>query len=136
MSDLAQKMGYYRKAVLRLQEGIARYDGVDELARDGLIQRFEFTFELSWKVLKALFEEEGLRGLNSPNSVLREAFAANLIDDEVLWLGMLKDAVSAAQLYDDRMVVRMSTAIQVPYVQALTGMVQTLERRICHQCSP
>jgi len=40
----------------------------------GLIQRFELTFELAWKTLKDLFYKEGLTGLNSPKTILREAF--------------------------------------------------------------
>ena len=66
----------------RLNQGIAKLDASDDLARDGLIQRFEFTFELAWKTLQNCFEDEGLTGLNSPKTVLREAYAARLIEDE------------------------------------------------------
>jgi len=45
-------------AITRLTEGLARYqrDTSDEQIRDGLIQRFEFTYELSHKMLKRYLE--------------------------------------------------------------------------------
>lgn len=46
------------KAIIRLEEGLARYqrDISDTQIRDGLIQRFEFTYELSHKMLKRYLE--------------------------------------------------------------------------------
>ncbi len=45
-------------AITRLTEGLARYqrDTTDDQIRDGLIQRFEFTYELSHKMLKRYLE--------------------------------------------------------------------------------
>src|SRR5580658_8888262 len=50
----------FEKAITRLTEGLARYqlDVTDEQIRDGLIQRFEFTYELSHKMLKRYLEEQ------------------------------------------------------------------------------
>ncbi|WP_367142724.1 HI0074 family nucleotidyltransferase substrate-binding subunit [Desulfosporosinus sp.] len=79
-----------------MNEGIAKYNEANDLLRDGVIQRFEFTFELAWKTLKAVFEDEGLIGLNSPKTVLREAFAMGLIQDDELWLTMLSDRNSTS----------------------------------------
>lgn len=46
------------RAISRLQEGLARYqqDISDTQIRDGLIQRFEFTYEISHKMLKRFLE--------------------------------------------------------------------------------
>src|ERR1700730_6681379 len=46
-------------AVRRLREGIARYERepTDEQIRDGLMQRFEFTYELSHKMLRRSLKE-------------------------------------------------------------------------------
>ena len=63
MSDTGMKRNHFHQANLRLAEGIALYKPNDDLQRDGLIQRFEFTFELAWKTLKDLFYREGLTGL-------------------------------------------------------------------------
>lgn len=65
-------MQNFIKALNRLKEGLTQYDEKNELLRDGIIQRFEFTFELAWKTLKEVFEDEGLIGLNCHKSVLKE----------------------------------------------------------------
>ena len=48
------ELSSFDNAILRLDEGIQRYqkDITDTQIRDGLIQRFEFTYELSHKMLK------------------------------------------------------------------------------------
>jgi nucleotidyltransferase substrate binding protein (TIGR01987 family) len=65
-SDYKQKFENYKNALNRLNDGIMKFDQTNDLLCDGLIQRFEITFELAWKTLKAIFEEEGLTGRNSP----------------------------------------------------------------------
>ena len=51
-------LGSFDKAILRLREGLIRYnsDITDIQIRDGLIQRFEFTYEISHKMLKRYLE--------------------------------------------------------------------------------
>jgi len=49
MSDYRVKLINFHNALSRLKEGVQKWDEADDLARDGLIQRFEFTFELAWK---------------------------------------------------------------------------------------
>lgn len=58
MSDINLDLSPFTKAITRLQEGLARYqqDVSDAQIRDGLIQRFEFTYEISHKMLKRYLE--------------------------------------------------------------------------------
>lgn len=124
------KLNNYQKAVTRLQEGVESYNGVDELARDGLIQRFEFTFELAWKTLKAVFENEGLIGLNSPRPILREAYAAGLIKEEEIWLQMLKDRNSAAHQYSEKIAIQIVKLVQTNYLIELQHLSELISERI------
>ena len=130
MSDYNRKYENYKNALARLQEGSNKYDGEDDLSRDGLIQRFEFTFELAWKTLKEIFEDEGLTGLNSPKTVLREAFSGGLIKDEELWLVMLKDRNSTVHIYNEQLAIEMCNNIQHKYINELSKLAEKIEIRI------
>lgn len=130
MSDNNRKLDNFKRALARLQDGSKKYDGEDDLSRDGLIQRFEFTFELAWKTLKVLFENEGLTGLNYPKTVLREAFSAGLIKDEELWLAMLKDRNSTAHIYSEELAIEICNNIQQIYIQELHSLAEKIEIRI------
>jgi len=129
MSDYHKKLQNYKNALNRLIEGTSRYDEKDDLLRDGLIQRFEFTFELAWKTLKSIFEDEGLTGLNSPKTVLREALAAELINDEELWLAMLKDRNSTAHIYSEQLAIKICNNIQDKYANELKELAEKIEIR-------
>src|SRR5437660_12721914 len=63
----------FGNAVRRLREGLARYerDPTDEQIRDGLIQRFEFTYEISHKMLRRYLKETAA----SPDEIERMSFA-------------------------------------------------------------
>lgn len=129
MSNKCRKLENFKNACDRLDEGIKRYDEKDDLYRDGLIQRFEFTFELAWKTLKAIFEEEGLLGLNSPKTVLREAYAAELIDNEEIWLSMLKDRNSTAHIYNENMSIEICNNIINKYIDEFRKLTRAMETR-------
>lgn len=130
MSEPNIKVNNFKNALSRLKEGIAKYNGTDDLLRDGVIQRFEFTFELAWKTLKAVFEDEGLIGLNSPKTVLREAFAAELIKEDELWLAMLKDRNSTAHIYNEQLAIEICHNIQEKYIMALAKLLENIEKRL------
>ncbi|HEY89050.1 MAG TPA: nucleotidyltransferase [Thermoflexia bacterium] len=65
-----QRFDNYEKAFQRLTEAIQQQN-LNELERNGLIQRFEFTLELAWKVLKDFLEEKRFQFKPSPKDTLR-----------------------------------------------------------------
>ncbi|MBP2660097.1 MAG: nucleotidyltransferase substrate binding protein, family [Firmicutes bacterium] len=130
MSDYKQKYESYKNALTRLNDGIMKFDQTNDLLRDGLIQRFEFTFELAWKALKAIFEEEGLTGLNSPKTVFREAFSAGLIEKDELWLAMLSDRNTTAHIYNEQLAIEICTKIIKEYVCELDQLKEQIKMRM------
>jgi nucleotidyltransferase substrate binding protein (TIGR01987 family) len=60
----------------------------DELQSAGLVQTFEFTFELGWKTLKDYLQSQGVE-VQFPREVIKQAFSAQLIEDGALWIEML-----------------------------------------------
>jgi nucleotidyltransferase substrate binding protein (TIGR01987 family) len=70
------------------------------LAIDGTIQRFEFTFELFWKVVRRLLAREGIEA-NSPKAVLQQAYRLGWLDDEERWLRILTDRNLTSHTYQE-----------------------------------
>lgn len=75
------------KAAKVFSEGLA--EASSDLQRDGVIQRFEFTFELAWKTLKRVLALKGIEA-NSPRDVFREAARQKLIDDPLVWFDFIQ----------------------------------------------
>ncbi|RZN31850.1 MAG: nucleotidyltransferase [Methanosarcinales archaeon] len=81
-----QRFQNFERAYLRLKEAM-ELEELTELERNGLIKRFEFTLDLSWKVMKDFLEEKGFAFKPSPKDTLRLAqqseyitYAQELID--------------------------------------------------------
>lgn len=86
------------KAFAKFSKGLA---GVtDELHRDGVIQRFEFTYELAWKTLKRVLALKGIEA-NSPRDVFREAARQNLIDDPLVWFDFIQKRNLMSHVYNE-----------------------------------
>jgi nucleotidyltransferase substrate binding protein (TIGR01987 family) len=74
-----QRFVNFEKAFLKLKEA-AEAEQLNELERNGLVQRFEFTLDLSWKVMKDFLEEKGFKIKPSPKDTMRLAQQSNFID--------------------------------------------------------
>lgn len=97
-----QRFQNFDKAFQRLDEAIRiiQNDPESFIMQAGLIQIYEFTFELSWKTLKDYLETEGFT-VASPRAVLRQAFQSGYIQDGDLWLQALNDRNLTAHTYDE-----------------------------------
>ena len=98
----AERIDEFRRAVSRLGEAMSA--GTDNsLFIDAAIQRFEFCVELAWKSLKLrLSSQHGLE-VASPKPALQEAFRLHMIDDDALWLSMLRDRNLTSHTYRERL---------------------------------
>ena len=71
-----------------------------DLSRDAAIQRFEFCFELAWKVIQEQARSEGL-DCQSPKGCLKLAYKNGWLGDEAGWLAMLEDRNRTARTSDE-----------------------------------
>ncbi|OGC22895.1 hypothetical protein A2291_00115 [candidate division WOR-1 bacterium RIFOXYB2_FULL_42_35] len=104
MNDkLANLLPEFKRASLRFKEVMEKEP--DEFIRDSAIQRFEFTFELGWKAMKACLEEKGLK-VYSPKEAIRSAFQEKIISREQgeVWLKMLETGNKTTHMYNEAMV--------------------------------
>ncbi len=98
------------KALDRLKEALQESPETNVLAIDGTIQRFEFSIELFWKVLKKFLAEEGYE-VKSPKQALQEAYQMEWIHDEALWIQMLEDRNETSHTYDDALATKIYSHI-------------------------
>jgi len=99
MSDLKTS---FSLAVNRLQEALEVEPTA--LNRDASIQRFEFVFELAWKVVQKALREEGL-DCASPRSCMKAAYRQGWIHDESAWLTIMEDRNLTSHTYDETLAV-------------------------------
>lgn len=90
----------YQRAIKRFEEILVKKK--DDIIRDSAIKRFEFTFDFSWKIIKAYLEEEKGVSCRSPKECFREAFRQGLIDYDDLWLKMTDWRNEAVHTYSEK----------------------------------
>lgn len=85
-------------AIKSLKEGLILEP--DELRIDGILQRFEFTFELAWKCMKDYLEIQGvIASIGSPREIIQLAFKHNMIDNGEKWIEMMIARNSLSHMY-------------------------------------
>lgn len=107
-----------------LQDGV---EPLNQLEREGVIQRFEFTYELSWNLLKDKLEYDGITFASvTPRGVIRQAFSAKLIDDGDAWMAMLTDRNLMSHTYDFERFELVVRNIHSRYLTILDDLYQRL----------
>ena len=98
-----QRFQNFLKAFSLLEEAVIKYqnEGISDLEEQGLIQRFEFTHELAWNVLKDYFEYQGNADITGSRDATREAFNKGLIDDGDGWMEMIKSRNKSSHTYNE-----------------------------------
>jgi nucleotidyltransferase substrate binding protein (TIGR01987 family) len=97
-----QRFDNFDRAFVLLREVYDRgVDSLSQLEKEGAIQRFEVAFELAWKTLKDYLEESGVV-VNpvTPRNVIKEAFAAKLLEDAQVWIDMMLHRNLLSHTYD------------------------------------
>ena len=101
-------------------------DKMEEAIRDSIIKKFEYTFELSWKTIKAYLESEGYEEFASPKRVLKQAFEIGLLKNEELWANMLEARNSMAHTYDEEKAIYYCDVIKKEYILELSNLISEL----------
>ena len=116
-----------KRAFLRLKEAVER--ARDDLDRDGVIQRFEFSVELFWKTLKKVLEYNKVE-CYSPRDCVKKAFRYGIIDDDEIILDMLEDRNRSSHIYNEEEALKIFERISRVYVNILERMIGELEKKL------
>jgi len=128
MSKLEVKLSNFKNALQRLKEAAIELQqpNASDVVRDGVIQRFEFTYELAWKSTKEYLEDVGIVDKLSPKAVIKEAYAQKLILNEQNWLLMLHDRNMTSHVYKEEMAQEIADRIIVYYISEFELLLQKL----------
>jgi nucleotidyltransferase substrate binding protein (TIGR01987 family) len=125
-----QRFENFEKALLLLQESLEAKPvrEYSKLEQEGIVQRFEYTFELGWKTMKDRLFYEGYDE-NTPRSVIRRAFEANYIseDDAELWLDSLDKRNLLSHTYHEAVAMLALEKIEKEYSQMLSRLYHRLQ---------
>ncbi len=102
---------------------------VTELERAGIIQFFEMTFELAWKVLKDYLESEGYM-VKSPRETIKQAFQIGLIDNGHVWIDALSNRNLTTHTYDEELATKMTSEILDTYLPELDKIYEKLSKEL------
>lgn len=97
---LQERITDYLKALGQLERAVEQPK--DEFLRDSVIQRFEFTHELAWKMLKLRLEAEDIL-VRTPRETLQAALQAGLIEDGNAWSDLQKMRNLTSHTYNEQL---------------------------------
>ncbi|KJS88025.1 MAG: nucleotidyltransferase [Peptococcaceae bacterium BICA1-8] len=123
---LIQRIQDFQRALIKLQESLELNIGNDIII-DGVIKRFEFCYEFSWKVMKLYLEYKGIVDVKAPRDVIKEAFSIGLIEEGENYISMLKDRNLTVYTYNQETAYIIYKNIKEIYVKEFEKLIQKLE---------
>lgn len=119
----------YKRAFFLLREGMELQEEreLTQLEKEGIVQRFEYTWELAWKVLKDYLDAEGVTlDKITPASVLRAAFEAKIIHQGERWMQALDARNKMSHTYNFEFFEEVVKEIHANYLHLFDNLYETL----------
>ena len=122
-----QRFQNFKNAFSFLSKAIELIDP-SEIEEAGIIQAYEFTFELAWKTLKDYLEFNDV-AVKFPRDVIKEAFRYELIDNGDIWLDMLDKRNLMSHTYDETSAQLALSLIKDDYFPQLSKLYNLLSKK-------
>lgn len=127
-----QRFDNYRKALRLLGQAVEivsqrvnEDEAVEDLLKEGLIQRFEYTHELAWKVMKDYAEYQGYTDIRGSRDAFRKAFEMGIITDK-RWMESIADRNLTSHNYDDETAEAIYEAVVNVYYPLFVQLENTM----------
>ncbi len=117
-----QRFQNFEKAFLFFQTAVDK-ESYTPIEIGGLVQAFEFTFELGWKTIKDFLYEQGLN-TSYPREAIKEAFQTGIISDGHTWLHMLEKRNELSHTYNETVAEQAVEIIKQQYYTAINQVYQ------------
>lgn len=123
-----QRFQNYEKSFLLLKRTL-EIKNPSEAEKGGLIQFYEMTFELAWKLLKDYLYEQGFN-VNSPREAIKQAFQSTIIDNGQEWIDALEDRNLTTHTYDEETAKKVVKSINDSYYPLLDDLYTRFKNEV------
>lgn len=124
-----QRFQNYSRAYQLLRSALENggVESLSDLEKEGVIQRFEYSYELAWKTMKDYLEGEGIViSPVTPRAVIKQAFAAGVIQDGQVWVEMMLHRNLLSHTYDFSKFAEVLQALERHYLNAFDQLYDWL----------
>ena len=121
-----QRFNHFTKALSQLRKFIQKGE-LNELEEQGLIQAFEYTYELAWNTLKDYFESQGETEIHGSRDSFRLAFQRGIIEDGETWMDMVRSRTLTSHTYNEEIAKKIVKAISSQYVLQFVELHEKLD---------
>lgn len=128
-----QRLDNYKRALRKLNEAVLLYQRpsaiapeMKELLQEGLIQRFEYTQELAWNVMKDYATYQGIEGVMGSRDAIRTALRIGIIDD-ARWMKTITDRNLSSHDYNDETADLIAEHIVNDYLSLFNSFEEKME---------
>ena len=131
---LKQRFNHFEKA-FNLLKSVFEDRKIEELSlleKEGVVQRFEYTYELVWKTLKDYLEYNGsLNNVDiSPRNIFKEGYSAKIIKNENIFIDMMLSRNLLSNTYDFIKFEEIFKRIENDYLKVLDELYNFFLERI------
>lgn len=124
-----QRFQNFQRALDALGRGLNQTE-YNELERQGLIQSFEYCYELAWKTLQDIIVDRGFIDVAGPRPVFQKAFELGLVSNGHEWMQMLKSRNSTGHTYDEKQALEIILVIRSRYHQLFLDLATRLRQEV------
>ena len=127
--DVRWKQPYsnYKKALGQLRRFI-EHGALNEFEQQGLIQAFEYTYELAWNVMKDYFTYvQAAENISGSRDAIQMAFNRGLISDGKIWMDMIESRIKSSHTYNEATAQEIADKIVNNYFVLFEALQQKME---------
>ncbi len=103
---------------------------LNDLEKQGVIQAFEYNYELAWNVIKDFYQYQGVTNIQGSRDAFRLAFERGLVSEGDVWMDMIKKRQLCSHTYNEEVVVQILDAIIDDYYHQFVALQNALKKQL------